>query len=290
MKRIIYMTALTLAMAGCQQTDSGPVIEKHPQTVRDGLLTPEILWSLGRVSNLQVSPDGKNVLYGVQYFDIAQDKGNRDVYVVPVNGGESLRLTRTPDSESEPQWSADGTHIYFLYQGQLWKMRSDGSHRKQLTHLDTDLETFLFSPDESKLMYVTTVQHGKRVSDLYPDLDKSSGKVIDDLMFKHWDEWVETVPHPFVADVTDEGIENSVDLLKGQPYESPLRPFGGAEQLAWSPDGKSIAYTCRKKTGMDYALSTNSDIYLYRLDTRETLNLTQGMMGYDTNPVFSPDG
>jgi len=293
MKKIVYfMAALTLALGSCSQDDSekGALIEKQAVKIENGLMTPEILWSLGRVSEISVSPDQKNVLYSVQYFDIAQNKGNKELYVVPVSGGESIRLTKTKKSESQAVWSADGKHIHFLYNGQVWQMKADGCKRKQLTKYESDIEGFVFSPDESKLLFVSQVQYGKRVKDIYPDLDKSSGRVIDDLMYKHWDEWVETIPHPFVANISKKGLENVVDILQDEPFESPMKPWGGIEQLAWSPDGKSIAYTCRKKTGKEYAISTNSDIYLYFLETKSSINLTKGMMGYDTDPVFSPDG
>jgi dipeptidyl aminopeptidase/acylaminoacyl peptidase len=293
MKKIVYfMAALSVTLASCVggESDKDALIEKQPVQIKNGLMTPEVLWSLGRVSEITVSPDQKQVLYSVQYYDIAQNKGNKDLYVVPVAGGPATRLTRTHKSESEAKWSADGKSIYFLYEGQVWKMKADGSKRKQLTQYESDIEGFQFSPDESKLLFIAQVQYGKRVKDIYPDLDKSTGRVIDDLMYKHWDEWVETIPHPFVADLSKKGLDNVVDILQDEPYESPMKPWGGIEQLAWSPDGKSIAYTCRKKTGKDYALSTNSDIYQYFLNTRKSVNLTEGMMGYDTNPVFSPDG
>ena len=293
MKKIVYfMAALTLALVSCNGDDSekGTLIEKYSVKIEKGLMTPEVLWSMGRVAGISVSPDNQNVLYSVQYFDIAQNKGNKDLYVVPVAGGKSVRITKTKKSESEAVWSADGKQIYFISGGQLWKMRADGSKRKQLTKFESDIEGFILSPDESKVMFVSQVQYGKRVKDIYPDLDKSSGKLIDDMMFKHWDEWVETIPHPFVADLTKKGLDNVVDILKDEPYESPMKPWGGIEQIAWAPDGKSIAYTCRKKAGKEYTLSTNSDIYQYFLESNSSINLTKGMMGYDTNPVFSPDG
>jgi dipeptidyl aminopeptidase/acylaminoacyl peptidase len=109
-------------------------------------------------------------------------------------------------------------------------------------------------------------------------------------MYKHWDTWIEEIPHPFVADFDGEKMSSAKDILEGEPYECPMLPFGGIEQLAWSPDGKTIAYTCRKKTGLEYTLSTNSDIYLYDVESGKTRNLTEGMMGYDINPQFSPDG
>jgi dipeptidyl aminopeptidase/acylaminoacyl peptidase len=292
MKHYYLMAALTLALTACSGgvSEKSGIIGKKSLKIEQGYLTPEVLWSLGRVSGISVSPDGQNILYTVQYFDIAQNKGNKDLYMVPVQGGEATQLTKTVKSESEAVWSADGKHIWFLYEGQIWKMRNDGKKRKQISEYPTDIEGFLLSPDESKILFISQVQYGKRVKDIYPDLDKSSGKVIDDLMYKHWDEWVETIPHPFVADLTKKGLENVADILQDEPYESPMKPWVGVEQLAWSPDSKLIAYTCRKKTGKDYALSTNSDIYLYGVEEKTSMNLTDGMKGYDTNPTFSPDG
>jgi len=293
----LFMMAMTCALASCtggKDSSGGDFIGKRTIKVENGLMTPEVLWSMGRVGGLSVSPDGKDILYGVQYYSIPQNKGNRDLYVVPVSGGNAVQLTETADREQEAKWSVDGSDIYFLSSesgsSQLWKMRKDGKKRKQVSKSDKDIETFSISPDQSKILFIAQVQYGKRVKDIYSDLPLSSGKVVDDLMYKHWDEWVETIPHPFVADLTKKGLENVVDILEGQPYESPMKPWGGIEQLAWSPDGKSIAYTCRKKMGKDYALSTNSDIYLYTIESKKTRNLTEGMMGYDTNPVFSPNG
>ena len=173
---------------------------------------------------------------------------------------------------------------------QLWTMKADGSDRKQISKREGDINDFAFSPDESKLLFIADVKYGQSTVDKYPDLPKASGLIVKDLMYKHWDEWVQTVPHPFVADFKDGKIENEKDILKGEPFECPMKPFGGIEQLAWSPDGKTLAYSCRKKTGKEYALSTNSDIYFYNIETGKTENKTEGMMGYDKNPVFSPDG
>jgi len=297
MKKIAFIMALTGTLVACtggNKPADGNLIEKQTLVLEDGHMTPEALWAFGRLSGLQVSPDGKDILYGVQYYDIAQNKGNRDLYTVPVAGGEAKRLTRTPLSENEATWSTDGQFIYFLSSesgsSQLWRMTTAGKKRKRLTDYEGGIDTYAFSPDGSKLLFVSQVPYGKQVKDIYPDLPLSSGKVIDDVMYKHWDEWVETVPHPFVADLTSKGLENVQDLLDGEPYESPMKPWGGIEQLAWSPDSKTVAYTCRKKTGLAYSISTNSDIYIYDLASGTTKNLTEGMMGYDQNPVFSPDG
>ena len=286
------MALLTLALTACNKStpDEPERIGKKAVTISDGLLTPEILWSLGRVSGLSVSPNQKEILYTVQYFDVAADKGNKDIYKIPVAGGPSQQITKTKNSEQDPVWSKDGKNIHFLHKGQLWIMQKDGKNRNQISKYPTDLEGFILSPDEKKVLFITQIPYGKRVKDLYPDLDKSTGRVIDDLMYKHWDEWVETIPHPFVADLSNNELQNIVDILKDEPFESPMKPWGGIEQLAWSPDSKLVAYTCRKKTGKAYALSTNSDIYLYNVEFKTTKNITEGMMGYDTNPVFSPDG
>jgi dipeptidyl aminopeptidase/acylaminoacyl peptidase len=297
-KLAIYMVMLAGALTSCGDGSKAPkekVIEKQAVTSEDGRMTPEILWKLGRLSGLNVSPDGTRLLYGVTYYDMTLNKGNRELYVVPVAGGDAERLTHTPFSENEESWSPDGKYIYFLSSesgsSQLWRMNTEGKRRKQLTDYEGGIDTYSFSPDGKQLLFISQVQFGKRVKDIYPDLPLSSGRVIDDLMYKHWDEWVETIPHPFVATISRSGkLSNIKDLLEGQPFESPMKPWGGIEQLAWSPDGKQIAYTCRKKTGLDYALSTNSDIYLYTVASGETANLTEGMMGYDQNPVFSPDG
>ena len=161
---------------------------------------------------------------------------------------------------------------------------------RQVTNEKEGINGFIISPDGKKVLFVKPVQSVEKPGDRYQDLPKASGRVIDDLMYKHWDHWVESVPHPFVADIEGQRLTNIKDLMEGEPYESPMPPFGGMEQLAWSPDGKIIAYTARKKTGRAYAESTNSDIYFYDTETGETRNMTEGMMGYDINPQFSPDG
>ena len=160
----------------------------------------------------------------------------------------------------------------------------------QISHLKEDIEGFAFSPDGKKVLFIKQVKTTKTAADRYADLPEASGRIVDDLMYKHWDHWVESVPHPFVADVDGNKLSHIKDLLEGEPYEAPMAPFGGMEQLAWSPNSKTIAYTSRKKKGLAYSISTNSDIYLYDIAGGNTRNITEGMMGYDTNPQFSPDG
>lgn len=296
MKFKTTLMAIAVIAGSCVSNDKeeATIIGKQQPKIENGLMTPEVLWSFGRVAGTQVSPDGKRVLFSVSYYSIPENKSNSELFVMNSDGSDKKQITKTATREASAQWMKDGEHIAFLSSEtgtmQLWIMKSDGSDRRQISEREGGINDFQFSPDETKILFVADVKYGQRTADKYPDLPKASGIIVTDLMYKHWDEWVQSVPHPFIADYKDNKIENEIDVLKNEPYESPMKPFGGIEQLAWSPDGKTVAYTCRKKTGKEYALSTNSDIYFYHLATTKTANMTEGMMGYDQNPVFSPDG
>ncbi|MCD8029847.1 MAG: S9 family peptidase [Bacteroides sp.] len=291
------MTA-TLALASCATQESGKkepaLIEKTQLTIPDRRMTPEALWAFGRIGGVAVSPDSKQILYSVAYYSIPENRSNRELFVMNADGSNNRQITRTPYSVNEATWYKGGSKIAYLSNesgsSQLWEMNPDGTGKKRLSDYEGDIEGFAFSPDESKILFIAQVKTVASTLDKYPDLPKSTGIVVNDLMYKHWDEWVTTAPHPFVADFRNDQLANITDLLEGEPYESPMKPFGGIEQLAWSTGSDQIAYTCRKKTGLEYALSTNSDIYVYDLTSRQTTNLTEGMMGYDTNPSYSPDG
>jgi dipeptidyl aminopeptidase/acylaminoacyl peptidase len=293
-KLILFSIMLATFFSACnpasKEDASDVVIGKSPVEVKDRRLNAEVLQLLGQVSGVTVSPDGKTVLYGVSYADIALNKRNTELYTVRIDGTDKKQITHTPKSESNAQWIKNGERIAFLYDGQIWEMNPDGVARAQISRNEKSIDGFQFSPDGKKVLFISQIKSFIPSSERYEDLDKSSGRIIDSLMYKHWDEWVETIPHPFVADFDGFELTNIVDILEGEPFESPMKPFGGIEQLAWSPDSKTIAYTCRKKTGKAYSQSTNSDIYLYNLETKETGNLTKGMSGYDMNPQFSSDG
>ena len=302
MKKTDLMTmtaAMMFAASGYVNADTPantdkPVIGKQEIRIKNKKLTPEALWAMGRIGSSSVSPDGKQIAYTVSYYSVKENKSHTVIYVMNADGTNNLLLTHTADSEVEPTWIKGGSKIAFLTAAsgsmQIWEMNPDGSERKQLSSYEGGIEGFKFSPDESKVLFISQVKYGQRTSDIYPDLDKASGKVINDLMYKHWDEWVTTAPHPFIADFDGNGISNVVDILEGEPYESPMKPWGGIEQLAWNTTSDKVAYTCRKKTGLEYAISTNSDIYVYDLNTKETKNITEENKGYDTNPQYSPDG
>ena len=276
--------------AGTQET----LIGRSDLKISDGRLTPEALWAFGRIGGASVSPDGGKILYSVAYYSVAENKSNRELFVMNADGSDNRQLTRTSVSENNAVWIQGGSKIAFLSSeggsSQIWEMNADGTGRRQLSHYEGNIEGFSFSPDEKRVLFIAQVKTVPSTQDKYPDLDKATGRIVTDLMYKHWDEWVTSAPHPFIAEFDGDAISNPLDIMQGEPYESPMKPFGGIEQLAWSTNSDKVAYTSRKKVGKDYALSTNSDIYLYDINTKETTNLTEGMMGYDTNPQYSPDG
>ncbi|MBP5688961.1 MAG: S9 family peptidase, partial [Muribaculaceae bacterium] len=289
--------AALMAMTACksdQGTANGLAIE-----IKDGQFTPEVLLALGRVSDPQVSPDGTRILFNVNYQNIEENKGNSDIWVMDIDGKTPpVNITNTPSSENNAVWINDGAMIAFLYcdpkkedaKTQVWVMKPDGSGRKPVSELENGVDGFVISPDGNKIVMISNVKYGKTLpTDYYPELDKAKARIIDDMMYKHWDQWVTEVPHPFVADFTGNVVKDPKDILEGTQYESPMLPWGGIESFAWTADSKQLIYTCRKKTGKEYAFSTNSDLYLYDLASGKTIkNLTEGLMGYDTNPrVFN---
>ncbi|MDP3431415.1 MAG: S9 family peptidase [Bacteroidota bacterium] len=293
-----YLIAIGAILFSCSNPKKSKEMTDNYQPevpkLTSDIMAPEVLWRFGRIGEPVVSPDGTTVLYSVTNFNIEENKSYRDLYTVSVSGGEPVKITSTPEKESSAVWRPDGKKIGFLWaksgEMQLWEMNTDGSEPVQISEIKGGITGFKYSPDGSKILYTAELKMEQDIHDLFPDLPLANAHLETDLMYKHWDEWTKTVPHPFVADYKNGKIENALDILEGEPYESPMKPFGGVEQLAWSPDGKIIAYTCRKKTGKEYALSTNSDIYFYNIETGKTENKTEGMMGYDQSPIFSPDG
>jgi dipeptidyl aminopeptidase/acylaminoacyl peptidase len=258
------------------------------------LMTPEILWSFDRIGEVSVSPDNSTVLFSVRYYDIQKNKGQSDIYTLPASGGDYKRLTNSPDAKYSIQWRPDGKKIGFVCTKsgttQVWEMNPDGTDWKQITNIEGGINDFKYSPDMKKILFTKDVKIDKDIHDLYPDLQKTNARIYNDLMYRHWDTWADgTYSHLFVANYSD-NIKDALDIMQGEPYETPMKPFGGMEQINWSPDSKQIAYTCKKMTGKQYAVSTNSEIYIYNTDSKTTANITEGMMGYDVAPVFSPDG
>ena len=316
-KNVSIAIATALVMnSGVANAQEAVNIGKHNITLSKDVMTPETLWAMGRIGSAQASPDGSKIVYQVGYYSVKENKGHQVIYVMNADGKNARQLTTSAKSESSPAW-LDNNTIAFLYEGQVWTMNADGTNRKKLSSSDIEIEGFRFSPDRKKVLLIKSLPYHGTIKKNPSDLPKASGRLITDMNYRHWDHYVETIAHPFVVEVTANGIsKNDIDIIEGEPYESPLAPFGGIEQFDWSKDSKQIAYTCRKKEGVKYAVSTDSDIFLYNLETKKTVNLCKPAdyvepeidmtktlrnqkvnhqdgdfnVGYDVNPKFSPDG
>ena len=292
-------------------TENGPVLNsegfigKSEIAVTDGHMTPEVLLALGRLSDPQVSPDGQYILYGVSYTSVEDNRSVRNLYICKLDGTDNQLITQSGKSIANARWSADGKHIAFMVGGQIcvagielkdgvWKL----GDAVQVSDIPAGVGEFKLSPDQKKVMYISYVKsHVDKPVDRYEDLGKATAYATDDLMYRHWDHTVLEIPHTFIADFSFDAAEksitpeNSTDILAGEAelYELPTEPFGGLEQLSWSPDGRYIAYSCRKLVGKKYAFSTNTEIYIYNVETGEC-QVIDMKGGYDTDPVWSPDG
>ena len=319
MKRVIALLTLSLFLLSGGQLKAEENVRIGKQTIKlnDRRMTPEALWAMGRISGYSASPDGRHIVYQVGYYSVKANKSHHVLYIMNADGTGKQLLTKGDKNETDAAW-LDNETIAFLTGSDVWSMKFDGSNRRQLSQTKGNVEGFKFSPDGKKVILLKSIPFHGSIQENPSDLPKATGRLVTDLMYRHWDHYVESIQHPFVANVDENGIGNdAVDILQGEPYECPMEPFGGIEQLDWSKDSKSIAYTCRKKTGVAYSISTDSDIYLYNVETRETKNLCkpanykapaveptktlktqsvnskenlQNLPGYDQNPKFSPDG
>ncbi len=317
------MTLVAVALllsATIVKADDNVKIGKQNITVKGGLMTPEALWAMGRIGAAEASADGKQIVYQVGYYSVKANKSQQKIAIINADGTGNTTLTTGSKSETDPTWYQG--KIAFLCGGQLWTMNADGTDRKQISKTSKDIEGFKFSPDGKKVILLHAIDFHEIIKKNPDDLPKATGRLVTDLMYRHWDHYVESIQHPFVYEVTTNNnqftiTDNGIDILEGEPYECPMEPFGGIEQLDWSTDSKTIAYTCRKKMGLAYSISTDSDIYIYNVDTKETKNLCKpagyqapevdptrtlrhqsvndnenlkNNVGYDQNPKFSPDG
>lgn len=314
LSKTMALAAVLLMSGTCVEAQT--MIAKNDIQLSSDLMTPEALWAMGRISGQQASPDGQQIVYQVGYYSVEKNKSHQMLFVMDSAGKKKVTLTKDEKSETDAAWIENGTKIAFLREGQLWKMNADGTGRQQLTHDPLSIEGFKFSPDGKKVLLIKSIAYHGTIQENPKDLPLATGRLVTDMNYRHWDHYVESIAHPFVADVTASAIGAGKDLLSGEPFECPTAPFGGVEQLAWSPDSKSVAYTCRKKEGVQYAISTDTDIFLYDIATGQTRNLckTTGKLptvdatktmktqtingsqykdqnvGYDQNPKFSPDG
>ncbi|MBN2636717.1 MAG: PD40 domain-containing protein, partial [Prolixibacteraceae bacterium] len=298
MKKLTWIVLLVMAGYGCTKKETvstSPNYIPETPTLNSDIMTPEVLWSFGRLGETVISPDGETVAYTIAYYNLEENKGYSDIYTIPVGGGEAKKITNTTSNESNVVWRPDGKKIGYLSSAsgstQLWEMNPDGSNKNQVSDIEGGVAGFDYSPDMSKIYYLANVKLDENIYDLFPDLPKANARLENDIMYRHWDTWHDyTYSHIFIADYSNGKLGEGKDIMEGEKFDSPMKPFGGTEQIAWSTDGKTLAYTCKKKVGKEYSVSTNSDIYFYEVETGNTINFTSGMMGYDQNPVFSPDG
>ena len=268
--------------------------------------TPDVMWKMGRLASATLSPDGSKALYAITRYNMAENRGLSQIYVRDMATGNEVALTDNSSNNNDPQWSADGSKIYFTSNRsgsmQLWLMATDGSSAKQITDIEGGIEGYGVAPSGDKLFYVKKVHAADtKSSDIHKDMDKSKARIYDDLMARHWDYWDEgDYSHIFVADLTADGVKNDKDIIgEKSAWDAPLAPYFDTAEIAWSNDGKKLAYTCKPLTGTEYAVSTDSDIFIYNTEDGSTLNINKiktnaGMrimefVGYDRYPVWSPD-
>ena len=227
-----------------------PLLMMSLTTMAQNVMTPELLWKLGRVTPLGISKDEKNVVYKVATPSVQENKSDTKFYIIPINGGSPTEVKETKELLKDKKTSPDGKYIVYNEEVKIEKV------------------------------------YGK---DFYPALEKSDVQIYDGLNYRHWDTWNEgKFNHVFYKENKEGAV--GIDILKGENFDSPQKPFGGDEDYIWSPDSKSILYVSKKKAGTDYAVSTNTNIFEYNLETGKTINRTEDNSGYDTAPQFSPTG
>ncbi|MDE6811830.1 MAG: prolyl oligopeptidase family serine peptidase, partial [Muribaculaceae bacterium] len=298
-KTIVPVSMIAISMLGSCSSDTieENIIEKPSVEIKDGMLTPEVLEAFGRLQEIAPSPDGSQIAFTLAYESIEENKSNAEIYIINADGSDMTRLTKTASSESSICWyGGENPRIAFINNDtdsgkpQVFSMTPSGEEVEKITSLENGVECFKISPDEKHIIVASPIKPWEKDSTLFAGLDKTTGRLVNDLMYKHWDEWVEEIPHPFLGEFNGKSADNFIDIMEGELYECPMRPFGGAESFAFSPDGKQLVYVSRKLKGKEYAFSTDSNLYLYDIESKTTKNLTPDNPGYDTDPAFSPDG
>ncbi len=296
MKRFYILAAVLLfAFSVNSQDKFASIIPNKELKLTSDIMTPEVLWSFGRITETAVSPDGKTIAYAVRYFNISQNKGQTDIFFVNPDGTNKRRITESSDAKFGLKWRPDGKKIAYVSNRsgtmQAWEVNYEGNELKQMSFISDGINEFKFSPDGTKVLYLKEVKIDKTAKDIYPDLPKANARIYDDLMYRHWDEWEDGYyGHVFVSEYISGSIKDGYDINSGEAWDTPMKPFGGIEQITWSSDSKKIIYATKKMRGKEYAVSTNSDIYIYDLSTKMTENISAGMLGYEFAPVCSPDG
>ncbi len=282
LKSLAVMAIAIASLASCKETKRERVEIPHltAEEIAAGRFTPEVMWKMGRISESTISPDGASVVFSVTYYDVAENAGATALYSVSTEGGEP---TLIEENASTPQW--DGDKLYFLRDGQLWL------GGKQLTDIEGGIEGYGVVGESlwfAKKVHVKNTQS----ADVYSDMPSSKALVYDDLMARHWNYWDRgDYMHLFVGKIGDKEF---TDIMKDEPWDSPIAPYWDMAEISWNNAGTILAYSCKKSVGTEYATTTDSDIYLYDTTTGTTRNICKGnaiypMVGYDKYPVWSPD-
>ncbi|MGH2564902.1 MAG: TolB family protein, partial [Ginsengibacter sp.] len=215
-------------------------------------MTPELLWRLGRVSGTGITKDGKSVVYSVSIPNWETNKSTPYNYVMSIDGGTPIEINNPDSLLNDKNVSPDGKYI--------------------------------ISSKDVKIKNVTG-------ADFYPEFSKSNVYIYDNLMYRHWDTWEDgKFGHVFLSTLENGKSTNEKDLMPGEPYDCPQKPFGGDEDYVWNPDGKHVVYCTKKEYGTAYTISTNTDLYEYDIETGTTKDLTEANKGYDISPEYSKNG
>ena len=311
MKKLTFIMAIAaLALGACTPKEQNTALEINNTLSADEIaaarFTPDVMWKMGRLGGAALSPDAQTALYTITRYNMAENRGLTQIYTRDMATNVERELTDNTSNNADAQWSADGKTIYFTSSRsgstQVWQMNADGTDAKQLTNVEGGVEGYGIAPTGDKIFYIKKVHAADvKSSDVHKDMDKSQARIYDDLMARHWNYWDEgEYSHIFVADLTADGVKNDKDILGADAaWDAPLAPYFDVAEIAWSNNGKMLAYTCKPLTGVEYAISTDSDIFIYNTEDGSTLNINKiltnrGMrimehVGYDRYPVWSPD-
>ena len=303
------MTFAAILAAGCcsESADNAPKPLKIDNALtaeekEAGKFTPEVMWKMSRIGQQVLSADGSQLIYTTTQYNMAENRGITLLWLRDMATGQERALTDYNSTNTAPQWLGDNRIAFMSNRSgsmQAWAMDLNGENLTQLTNIEGGIEGFGIEGDHA--FYVQRVEVAKlKGSNKYEDMDKSKVRIYDDLMVRHWDYWDDgSYLHIFAADFKNGKIENGKDIIGAdKAYDAPLAPYFDTAEIRLSPDGTMLAYTCKPLTGTEYALSTDSDIFLYDFASETTRNLSkeaaaQGVdkfVGYDKYPVFSPDG
>ena len=309
------VTGIAVAIMVLALTFSQTPQMTHAQDSSNGKATtmsPELLWKLGRLGEAAVSPDGTHVAFTVRRYILADNKGTSTLFLMKFSDGSKKTVAKGWSPLGSLQWVGKGNDSRLFFEGMESKSENDGGDTEadedeepsapqawsydpasgnisQVSDLEDGISNLKVSPTGKHIAYTQDIKLDKTVNELYEDLPEADARIIDGLMYRHWNAWHDyKYSHLHVAAINDGKASEGKDLMEGIKADCPVPPFGGSEQFNWSPDGKEIAYTL--KNDPKWAESTDSNVYTVNVETGETKNWTGDLPGYDRDPVYSPDG